>query len=71
MASDVRDPDVYHENRYPEIYAGTIILLVVATAVVILRLYARRLSVVSLWWDDWTLVVALVSNCKLISFMIS
>lgn len=53
--------DVYHQSKAPEIYGGTISLIVLATIAVVARLAARRVSVANLWWDDLTIVLALVS----------
>ncbi|KAJ5116082.1 hypothetical protein N7456_000430 [Penicillium angulare] len=44
------------------IYVGTISTIVPATLVVILRLAARHVSRAGLWWDDHTIVVALILN---------
>lgn len=54
--------DSYYQSRAPGVYGGTITLIIVATIAVVLRLTARRISVANLWWDDWTLVIALVLN---------
>ncbi|KAL9027104.1 MAG: hypothetical protein Q9196_004326 [Gyalolechia fulgens] len=51
---------VYYESRQSEIYGGTISLIVLATASVIIRLIARQKSAAKLWWDDFIIVVALV-----------
>ncbi|KAL8991365.1 MAG: hypothetical protein Q9177_000206 [Variospora cf. flavescens] len=52
--------DVYHQSKAPEIYGGTISLIVLATIAVVARLAARRVSVANLWWDDLTIVLALI-----------
>lgn len=51
---------VYQQSRIGEIYGGTITLTVIATIAVILRLIARKISSASFWWDDWTILIALV-----------
>lgn len=52
----------YDQSRTSEVYGGTIPLIVLATILVIIRLIARNISVAKLWWDDYVIVVALVSN---------
>lgn len=44
------------------IYVGTITTIVPATIVVILRYIARYVARAGLWWDDYTIVAALVST---------
>lgn len=53
--------DIYHQSNVRDVYGGTISLIVLATIAVGARLAARRLSVANLWWDDWTIVLALVT----------
>ncbi|KAL8772285.1 MAG: hypothetical protein Q9209_002497 [Squamulea sp. 1 TL-2023] len=53
--------NVYYQSRQPEIYGGTISLIVLATISVAVRLIARQQSAARLWWDDFIIVVALVS----------
>jgi hypothetical protein len=43
------------------IYVGTITTIVPATIVVILRYFARYAARAGFWWDDYTIVGALVS----------
>ena len=57
---------VYYRSRTAELYGVTSALLVIATAAVILRLLSRRVSSASFWWDDWTILAALVNpTCAL------
>ncbi|KAI4272862.1 MAG: hypothetical protein L6R38_006500 [Xanthoria sp. 2 TBL-2021] len=56
---------VYYQSRQSEIYGGTISLIILATVSVAVRLVARRQSPAKLWWDDFTVVVALVRYCGL------
>lgn len=49
------------ESRKADLYGATIPLTVVANLVVIGRLFARRASAASLWWDDYLIGIALVS----------
>ena len=49
------------ESRVPSLYGPTITLVVLATLAVALRFTARKLSGSRYWWDDWILVLALVS----------
>jgi hypothetical protein len=44
------------------IYVGTITTIVPATIVVILRYFARYVARAGFWWDDYTIVAALVST---------
>lgn len=53
---------LYDESRTSQIYGGTISLISLATILVIARLYARKSSAANLWWDDFVIVVALVSG---------
>ena len=53
--------DTYYQSRTSGVYGGTISLILVAAIAVCLRLAARKISAANLWWDDWTLVIALVS----------
>lgn len=53
---------VYYESRQSEIYGGTISLIVLATCAVVLRLIARQKTAAKLWWDDFSIVAALVSE---------
>lgn len=53
--------DTYTQSSTSAVYGGTISLITVAAIAVPLRFTARRISAATLWWDDWTLVVALVS----------
>lgn len=54
--------DIYYQSRTSDVYGGTISLILVAVIAVSLRLTARRLSAAGFWWDDWTLVIALVNQ---------
>lgn len=42
------------------IWIGTIVTVVPATVITALRFIARTVSRVGLWWDDYTIAVALV-----------
>ena len=53
--------DIYYKTRTGQLYGLTIALIVVTTVVVVLRLVARKISAVGFGWDDWTIVLALVS----------
>ena len=52
--------EIYYESRQVRIYIVTAVLLVIATVGVALRLSARKISSARFWWDDYTIVVALV-----------
>ena len=58
--------DIDNQSRISEVYGGTISLIVLATVLVVARLFARRVSVAKLWWDDYTIIAALVSMGLLI-----
>ncbi|KAJ5288743.1 hypothetical protein N7478_001773 [Penicillium angulare] len=49
------------------IYVGTISTIVPATLAVILRLTARHVSRAGLWWDDHTIVIALILNWAMVA----
>ena len=43
-----------------KVWLGSIISVLCATAAVISRLLAKRMSSARLWWDDWIIVASLV-----------
>lgn len=43
-----------------KVWVGSCAAIVLATTAVIARLLARRISAASYWWDDATIVLALV-----------
>ena len=47
-------------SQVPRIIAASAILITLSTIAVILRFIARYLSRAGLWWDDWTILLALV-----------
>lgn len=47
-------------NRGPQLLAVSMVTLLAAIAVVALRLYTRLKITLSLGWDDYTIVLALV-----------
>lgn len=51
----------YNDWDQSDIYKGTVFQIVLATVSVAVRLVARQKSPAKLWWDDFTVVVALVS----------
>lgn len=51
-----------------KVYIGTITTIVPATAAVILRFAARRISHAGFWWDDYMIAIALVSRTLNIPF---
>lgn len=53
------DPD---DNISYRIWIGTIVPVVPATIVTVMRFTARLVWQVGLWWDDYTIAVALVVN---------
>lgn len=56
--------DTYYQTRVPELYAATITLAVLQTIAVVARFAARRISAANFWWDDYTIVLALVRNAN-------
>ena len=52
--------EVYYENRAPALLGGTIALQTLSTIIVALRFLSRRTAHIHFWWDDWTIVPALV-----------
>ena len=52
--------DVYSQSRVGDLYAGTIPLAIMAWIFVALRFYSRYMSTAKFWWDDWTILLAVV-----------
>lgn len=52
----------FYQSLTAPLYGITATLLAVATIAVVLRLFARKLSKASFWWDDWTIMAALVTS---------
>lgn len=52
----------YHDDKAPAIIAGSILLITFATIIVVLRLVARRINAASWQADDYSIVVALVTD---------
>ena len=50
-----------HANSGPKIIAVSVTLIVIAAIAVILRFVSRILSKAGLWWDDWAILLAMVS----------
>ncbi len=53
--------DYLNANQGPKVDAIAITCFSLAVAAVFLRFLARILTKASLWWDDWTVLAALVS----------
>ena len=51
-----------HDNRAPDLVVSTTVCLSLACVAVSLRLIARRLSKAKVWFDDYMIIVALVST---------
>lgn len=51
------------------IYVGTIAAIVPATIAVALRFFARYVSSAGFWWDDYTIVLSLVSVGRIVGGM--
>ena len=59
------NPDDYSAQS---IIPTAAVMLALSGGAVALRFYSRRMTGVSLWWDDWIILLALVresSTCKL------
>ena len=56
--------DLY-EDQAPKLLPIFTVFLVLPLIAVALRLIARRVSHVSLWWDDWLLIVSSVHTLAL------
>lgn len=52
--------DAYYQTRVPDLYAATITLAVLQTIAVVARFAARKISAAKFWWDDYTILLALV-----------
>lgn len=50
------------QSRVGDIHAAVITVSGLCTIAVALRFICRRLVKAQLWWDDWTILAALVSN---------
>lgn len=59
--------DAYYQTRVPDLYAATITLAILQTIAVVARFAARKISAANFWWDDYTIVVALVRCAALFS----
>lgn len=53
-------PGFLAQTRVPEIYAAVITVTVACTIAVFLRFLCRRMVKAGLWWDDWTMLAALL-----------
>lgn len=49
-----------NEDRSPVVIGVCVFLIVVALVATGLRIYARRLVNLNLWWDDWLCIIGLV-----------
>ena len=52
------------QSRVGAIYAAVITVSIASTIAVALRFVCRRMVNAHLWWDDWTMLAALVSVSK-------
>ena len=52
------------QSRVGAIYAAVITVSIAGTIAVTLRFICRRMMKAHLWWDDWTILAALVSVSK-------
>lgn len=56
------DTGALQESQAPKMYAVFSVFLVLPLIAVGLRLLARRMSNLRLWWDDWLILVATVGT---------
>lgn len=56
--------EIHDESAEWKVLLGSILSVLLATAVVALRLVARRLSDAPYWWDDYTICGSLVSDLE-------
>ena len=47
-------------NASPRIIAVSIVLIVITAVIVTLRFISRWVSKAGMWWDDWTILAAMV-----------
>jgi hypothetical protein len=60
MASEI--PTLNHLGSIPQtLFSATVAVLSVAWFSVILRVYVRSVMMKSFGWDDWTIMLAIVS----------
>ena len=52
------------QSRVGAIYAAVITVSIASTIAVALRFVCRRMVKAHMWWDDWTMLAALVSISK-------
>ena len=57
-------PEYLAESRVGNIYVSVITVSVACTIAVALRFLSRRLIRAQLWWDDWTILAALLVECE-------
>ena len=51
-----------NDSQGPRIIGTSVTLIVISTLALVLRFVARHLSRAGLWWDDWTILAALVGT---------
>jgi len=59
-STSVLDPARQHESRAYEVTTALIVAPIFATVFTVLRIYTRLLLVKKRFWEDFTIVVALV-----------
>ena len=50
------------QSQTTRIIATSVILMILSAVAVLLRFAARKLSKAGLWWDDWTILGAMVQS---------
>ncbi len=53
------------ETHVPQLIVAFVVSLFLAYSAIILRLFSRRLSRTPLGWDDWIIVLSLVSSSSI------
>ena len=51
-------------NATPRIVAASVVLIAISAISVALRFLSRMVSKAGLWWDDWTMLAAMVGKKK-------
>ena len=54
-----------NDSKSPIIIGVLVTLIVLSITSVILRVVARKISKINLWWDDYLIIMALVKACTL------
>ena len=50
------------DDRGPQVIGVSVAMIILSTLAVAFRFWSRKISTAGLWWDDWTILLALVSS---------